>query len=144
MAHNGRKLVALDAEDLKILSAYCQDAVLRVGNISYLHGEQKLVLQMNRYIWENSDEQNERRQSVLHFERVKKVSSTGLNPNTQKDKVLNLLAITFELSDEPSGNIDLVFSGETIIRANVECIEAQLMDLEGSWAASSKPRHPKN
>ncbi|MCO5063397.1 MAG: DUF2948 family protein [Rhizobiaceae bacterium] len=138
------KLIALDADDLKIVSAHVQDAVLKVGDLRFDAARRSLVLPMNRFAWESAAglirQHNERRNAVLHFDRVKSVRSTGI-PRDRKAEILSLLAIDFEAGSEPSGEIVLLFAGGSIIRAEVECIEARLTDLGGAWQASSRPVH---
>ena len=141
MTENRRKFVALDAEDLQIISAHCQDAVLKSGDLNFLAGEKRMIVEMNRFIGEKGANAPERRRSVLHFERVEKVSSQGINPK-DKTQPLSLLALLFTPQDEPGGTIDLVFSGNATLRLQVECIEAQLSDMRASWSASSLPTHP--
>jgi hypothetical protein len=137
------KLVALDADDLQVISSCCQDAVLKVGDLDYLAADGRFVLVMNRFAWETRNDagtQNERRRSVLHFDRVSGVKVSGIN-RAAKDTVLSLLAILFEVGDEPAGTVELVFAGDGGIRLQVECIEAQMSDLPGRWEAKSVPSH---
>ena len=140
MAANRRKLVALDAEDLAIISAHCQDAVLKLKDMRFFPAERRLVLELNRFAWEEGARQKERRKSILHFERVEKVATQGINQR-DKEQVLSLLAILYTPQDSPAGFIDLVFSGDFQIRLSVECIEGRLTDLDASWEASSVPVH---
>ncbi|MFK7902900.1 MAG: DUF2948 family protein [Nitratireductor sp.] len=147
------KLMALDGEDLNILSAHCQDSVLKAGDMKFFSEENRFQIEMNRFVWEKQAKKSffkksipERRRSVLHFEQVQSVSSAGINLNA-KENVLSLLAIKFEETNSPGGTVELVFSGETnktapiAVRLQVECIEAQLADMPGAWAASSTPKH---
>lgn len=138
------KLVALDEEDLKIVSAHLQDAVMQVGDLTYLANEKRFVLACNRFVWEKTflkrRKAKERRRTALHFERVTKVQAKNIRRNA-KDAVVNLLAIQFEQGDTPSGTVELIFSGDGIIRLEVECIEAQLSDLGGAWSTGSEPTH---
>jgi hypothetical protein len=138
------KLIALDADDLEIVSAHVQDAVLKVGDIQFDPGRKSLVLPMNRFAWEAATgvlrQHNERRNSVLHFGRVTSVQSSGI-PREKKAEVLSLLAIAFEPQSTPAGAVALLFAGGGAIRAQVECIEARLTDLGGAWEASSRPVH---
>lgn len=138
------KLIALDADDLKIVSAHVQDAVLKVGDIRYDPARRNLVLPMNRFAWEAAKgvvrQHNERRNAVLHFDRVTSVQSTGI-PRDKREEVLSLLTVAFEPDSEPAGTIELVFAGGGAIRMQVECIEARLTDLGGAWQASSRPAH---
>ncbi|MCG6857544.1 MAG: DUF2948 family protein [Salaquimonas sp.] len=137
------RLVALDTEDLSVISAHCQDAVLKPGDIRYFPAEHKLIVSMNRFAWELVDQARqpyERRRAALHFARVNKVSTLGID-RTASDQVLSLLAITFTEGEAPSGVIEFVFAGDAGIRLEVECIEAQLTDMPASWEAGSKPKH---
>ena len=136
------KIIAMDKEDLGILSMYCQDAVARIGDFDYLPGEKRFVVVMNRYAWEKSEEKPslERRRSVLHFNGVGKVKTSGINRN-EPDGVLSLLAVTFEPDELPAGYLHLVFSGGGALRLEVECIEVQLSDMDAAWKAKSQPVH---
>lgn len=136
------KLIALDKEDLAIISTYCQDAVLKVGDLHFLANEKRFVLTMNRFVWEKKGifSANERRRTVLHFNQVNNVRVTGIDRG-KPDEILNLLAVSFEPDELPTGCIHLVFSGGAAIRIDVECIEAQLADMDAAWKAKSRPTH---
>jgi Protein of unknown function (DUF2948) len=137
------KLAALDSEDLTVISACCQDAVLKIGEINVLPKEKRLVLPLNRYAWEKNGKRltiPERRRAVLHFDRVLSVQSHGID-RKKPDEVLSLLAIRFEENNAPSGTVELVFAGEAMLRIEVECIEVQLSDLGATWAAKATPKH---
>ncbi len=142
------KLVALDLEDLNVISAHLQDAVLKIADIAYLAHEKRFAALMNRFNWPgtldeaSSDEPMTRHRSAFRIERVIRAQVQSLDL-TQKDRVLSLLAIQYEQlkADDPYGYITLVFSGDSAIRLEVECIEMELRDLGGVWAASSKPEH---
>lgn len=136
------KLIALDAEDLAIISAHLQDAVLHVGDITYLPREQRFALAARRFDWEGVPQgQKRRRLSALHFERVVGAKSTKIDPSAT-GTVLNLLAITFDERETPAGEVTLHFSEGAAIRLSVECIEAQMKDLGPVWEAVAKPDHP--
>ena len=137
------KLMALDADDLKVISSCCQDAILKVGNLEYFAADNRFVLTLNRFAWEarnDGSDTNERRQSVLHFQRVTGVKVSGID-RSDKEMVLSLLTIIFEPDDEPSGTIELVFAGDGAIRLHVECLEVQLADMPARWSAKSTPAH---
>lgn len=137
------KLMALDAEDLAVVSAYCQDAVLKAGDIDYFPAENRLVMAMNRFAWERASQRGrsyERRRAALHFARVSRVRTLGFDPH-DGDLVLSLLAITFTPGEAPAGTIELVFAGGAGMRLEVECIEVQLTDMAAAWQAGSKPDH---
>lgn len=137
------KLAALDSEDLTVISACCQDGVLKIGEINVLPGEKRLVLPVNRYAWEKNGQRlaiPERRRAVLHFDRVMSVQSHGID-RKKPDEVLSLLTIRFVENNAPSGTVELVFAGEAMLRIEVECIEVQLSDLGATWAARATPKH---
>lgn len=138
------KLLALDEEDLKIVSAHVQDAVMRVGDLDFIPATKQFVVPMYRFAWEKDaterKPQPERRNSVLHFDRVLSVKLSGISRSKSED-VLSLLAVTYAASDAPAGAVDLLFSGGGAIRLEVECVEARLVDLGGAWEASSRPAH---
>ncbi|MDJ0933535.1 DUF2948 family protein [Breoghania sp.] len=137
------KLVALDSDDLAIVSAHVQDAVLKMVDLRWLEGEERFVLAMNRFVREemrDGQKEFERHRAALHFDRVEKVSVSGLRQGA-KDAVLVLLAVRFEETESPAGRVLLDFAGGGKIRLDVECIEAQLADLGATWATRSAPQH---
>lgn len=133
------KLIALDSEDLKVISSYCQDAVLKVGDLQYFAEERRFVLALNRYAWEVDGDQ-QRHKSVIHFDQVNSVKVQGVS-QSDKDQVISILAILFESDSPPEGQIEIVLAGDGAIRLDVECIEAKLSDLPAAWKASSTPSH---
>jgi len=139
------RLIALDEDDLAILSAHVQDAVCKVGDLRWYPTERRFALALNRFAWEAGAEGRwrktwQRRRSVLHFERVEGVRSAGID-RRRTDQVLSLLAVRFEPRDGPAGDVLLVFSGGPTIRLAVECVEAQLSDLGPAWSTPHAPRH---
>jgi hypothetical protein len=138
------KLVALDEQDLKIVSAHVQDAVMKVGDLNFLTGEKRFVMAVNRFAWETRTgffrPRYERRKCVLDFNRVLGVRTHGIDRNKPED-VLSLLTIRFHEREAPAGAVELVFAGEAAVALQVECIEARLADLGAAWEASSRPIH---
>lgn len=138
------KLIALDAEDLRILSCHLQDAVIRVGDMAYLKEGMRFAAIANRFDWEGAvkskDDEFQRRRTGLRFERVKSAQVQGIDLK-KKDLVLVLLAVAFEPGNEPEGTLILHFAGGGAIRLGVECIEAELRDLGAVWSTQHKPEH---
>lgn len=141
------KLIAFDKDDLRIVSAHIQDAVLRVADIAHDRRGGAFLLEMNRFVWEKKrgffDRRGERRRSVLAIRRVTSVRSSGID-RTKGDDVLNLLAVSFHRGEEPAGAIELTFSGGAAIRVEVECIEVQLTDIGAAWETLSRPDHDRD
>jgi hypothetical protein len=139
------KLLALDGEDLAIISAHMQDSVFKIADMSYAPRLGQFSLAANRFIWELSDRKNqpyERHRSALVFKRVQAVRSTGID-RRRRDEVLSLLAIRFDQKGEgPDGTVELTLAAHATIALDVECIEVQLADIGGAWETASKPSHP--
>ena len=136
------KLLALDSEDLEVVSATTQDAVVRVGDMGFAQADKRFALLMNRYAWEIGGDRSkgQRKRTALSFDRVNAVAALGIDLNAQEG-VLELLDIRFTESDAPAGDIELRFAGGGTIRLTVECLEARLQDLGAAWAAKAKPEH---
>ena len=139
------RLIALDTDDLAVLSAYVQDAVLKVGDMSWMPGEKLFVMAMNRFAWDalggsGRKREYQRRRAALHFARVEGIRSVGID-RAATDTVLELLAVRFEAGAEPSGDVVLDFAGGPTMRLTVECLEAKLTDLGPAWSTRHVPRH---
>ncbi len=48
------KFVALDAEDLAVVSAHLQDAVVNTSEVLWRPDEHRLVVALNRFDWESA------------------------------------------------------------------------------------------
>jgi len=140
------KLVALDKDDIEVVSAHVQDAVVKVADIFWRPRDHRFVLALNRFDWmsavdgkaEKSDYR--RCRTALRFERVTACKCRNLD-QSNKDARLNLLAVEFSESDAPAGVVSLIFSGGGIIRLDVECLEAELADLGEVSPAPLCPDH---
>lgn len=152
------KLIALDVEDLAVVSAQLQDAVVRVEDIAFLKGPRQFAMIANRFNWMTAlrsaggdaarglkvgkQASFERRRCVIRFECVNRIQLQGIDLS-DKRRVLSLLAISFNSAGEegPEGALDLIFSGGAILRLHVECIEGELRDLGAAWSTRAVPRH---
>ena len=140
------KLIALDREDIEVVSAHLQDAVVKAADIRWRPSEKRLVIGLNRFDWEAANDvtpQFRRRRAALRFERVSacKCRNCSAVEAVQTDRVLNLLAVVFESTDQPAGVVTLTFSGGAALRLEVECLEAELADLGPSWVTECCPAH---
>jgi hypothetical protein len=140
-SENPLRLVALDADDLAVLSANLQDALVRIADIAYLPQENRFAMAVRRFDWVKAAAGGcQRCETGLHFDRVLKVGRSGFAQN-EPQRVLNLLAINFDAGDPPGGTVILTFSGGAAIRLEVECIEAQMRDLGPCWPCDKQPTH---
>ena len=146
------RLNAVDEDDLAILSAHSQDAVVRTADCQFFPAEHRFLMPMNRFVWEKAASrgraglfsrgpEHERRRTVLRFDRVRRVQRNAATPLGGAEEVLALLALRFTATEAPSGLIELVFAGGSAIRLDVECIEAQLTDLGAAWSTANRPDH---
>lgn len=141
------KLVALDRDDIEVISAHVQDALVRVGDVFWKPRDHRFVMALNRFDWMSAADAKpeqapdyRRCRTALRFERVVDCKCRNLDP-TNKDARLNLLAVEFAHGDTPGGVITLTFSGGGVIRLEVECLEAEMADLGEVFAADCCPNH---
>jgi Protein of unknown function (DUF2948) len=146
------KLVALDKDDIEIVSAHVQDALVKVADILWQPREHRFVVALNRFDWMNAADARgaknpddaapdyRRCRTALRFERVNACKCRDLDP-LDKNAVLNLLAVEFAERDPPAGTVTLTFSGGAAIRLEVECLEAELVDLGEVFSAVLCPDH---
>lgn len=147
------KMMAMDEEDLTVLSAHCQDAVFKATDITWLAAEKRFLISINRFVWESARKDSglkgllgrktyERHKAVLHFEQVGQVRTMGLDPK-DSDTVFSLLSIEFfGNEDGVSGQLELMLADDRSIQLDVDCIEVRLADFDAAWETSNKPKHP--
>jgi hypothetical protein len=134
------RLIAQDADDLAVLSAALQDAVTKIGDISFEPAARRLTIAFNRYRWEVEGRTRQRVRSGLQFGGVMSVQGRNLRRDAPA-AVIELLAVAFEPGEAPGGRVTLTFAGGGDLRLEVECLDAALADLSGAWPARRKPEH---
>jgi len=148
------KLVALDKDDIEVISAHLQDSLVKVADILWRPSDHRFVMALNRFDWMSAAEiakigmaaavaakpEYRRCRTALRFERVLACKCRNLD-QTAKDAQLNLLAVEFAMTDAPAGIVSLIFSGGGVIRLEVECLEAELADLGQVSTAAIRPDH---
>lgn len=144
------RLMALDADDLQVVSALTQDAVFPANEIAWRVRAKEFALLLNRFRWEDAEAAAkrgravERVQSVLIFGDVLKVQSQGVEKG-DADTVMSLLSISFEPGEDGMGRIILTLAGDGAIALDVETIDAKLQDVTRPYLAPSRktPDHPE-
>jgi Protein of unknown function (DUF2948) len=144
------KLVALDKDDIEVVSAHVQDAIVKIADIFWQPREYRFVMALNRFDWMSAETKPiatpdhkadyRRCRTALRFERVIACKCRDLDQNN-KEARLNLLAVEFAEKDAPAGIVTLTFSGGGAIRLDVECLEAELADLGEVSTAALCPDH---
>tara|TARA_B100000242_G_scaffold240690_1_gene180762 strand:- start:585 stop:1028 length:444 start_codon:yes stop_codon:yes gene_type:complete len=138
------KLIARSLEDLRVISAYLQDSIVNSSNIANLKKNKILLLQLNRFMWEDVEKgvfrKNKRIRTILKFDNVIKVISKNIN-QSKRDKFLDFL--TIETIKMPDNNYEMkiVFAGDSIIKVVSEVIEVTLDDQGNAWDTKNIPKH---
>ena len=125
------KLIALDADDLAVISAHVQDAWVQTSDIVWRQGEKRLVIGMSRLDWEQTlaGETSPRRLiAALRFDRVLACKSRNIDLEAAPS-ALELLGIEFYPAEAPGGSAVLLFAQGGALRLDVECLECELTDL---------------
>ncbi|GAB4236433.1 MAG: DUF2948 family protein [Kiloniellaceae bacterium] len=154
------KLRAHDPQDMDVVAALLQDALVPLGDMKFLPGEKRFVLVANRFRWHGDPEEDarpavpealvegedvafdddgqppyERVNSGLCFDKVTRVRYRGMKPGGN-DEILNLLTIT----SDPRA-VTLIFAGDAAIRLEVEAIRCHLEDIGQPWPTRWRPQH---
>ena len=138
------KLIARTVEDLRVVSAHLQDAIVNINDIANLKKNKILLLQLNRFMWEDVEKglfrKNKRIRTILKFENVIKVKSRNINL-AGKDKFLDFLTIETNQMTDNNYEMKILFAGDSILKVIVEVIEVTLDDQGEAWDTKNKPKH---
>ena len=138
------KLMVRNREDLKVISAYSQDSIVAIKDITFLEKNRIFIMIINRFMWEDIEKginrQSKRIRCALKFEGILKVKSKKINQKN-KNRVLEFLAI--KCNEIPNNNyeIKILFAGESIITLVTEFIEVIMHDLGQAWNVKYFPKH---
>lgn len=139
------KLMAEDAADLDIIGAAVQDALVRVGDMSFDRKTRRFTALINRFRWETAGEHGpyERVRAALSFEGVLGVKSRRVRHDAQ-EALASILSIGFLPEEEPPGGVvRLLLAGGGEIAIDVECLDAVLVDLGPVWPTPRRPEHER-
>ena len=138
------KLIANSEDDLRVISAHLQDSIVSPLDVASLKKNRILLIQLNRFMWEDVEKgvfrKNKRIRTVLKFDNVTSVSSKNISQKNNK-RFLDFLAIESNEMPDKSYEIDLIFSGDSILKIKTEVIEATLDDQGSPWNSKAKPKH---
>ena len=141
---NRLKLIGNNVEDLKTISAYCQDSIVKIKDIVYLKENKIFIVMLSRFMWEDLEKgvfRNYKRiKSVLKFNFIENVLAKNINQQ-QKNRNLELLAIKSNYNQNNLYDISLIFSGNNIILLKSEEIDVMLDDQEYFWEVKHSPKH---
>tara|TARA_B100000900_G_scaffold374941_1_gene356551 strand:+ start:216 stop:659 length:444 start_codon:yes stop_codon:yes gene_type:complete len=138
------KLIAKTNEDLRVISAHLQDSIVNTSDIANLKKNRIFLMQLNRFMWEDVEKgvfrKNKRIRTMLKFENVLRVTSKNVNQK-KKERFLDFLAIETLKMPDKNYEMNLIFSGDVIIKLVTEAIEVTLDDQGKPWESKNKPRH---
>jgi hypothetical protein len=137
------RLKAEGPEDLEVISAALQDAVLQIGDAVYDARSRRFTAVVNRFRWETAGGRGpyERVRAALSFESVTGVRSARV-ARADSSAVASLLSLAFDADDEPPGGaLRLVLAGGGEIRLDIECVDGLLLDMGAPWPTPRKPFH---
>ena len=144
MKDQNLKLIAKTDADLKVISAHLQDSIVKTSDIANLKKNKIFLMQLNRFMWEDVEKgvfrKNKRIRTVLKFDNVLHVRSKNIN-QIKGDRFLDFLAIESKEMPDKNYEMNLIFSGDSIIKVFTEVIEVTLDDQGDPWETKSKPKH---
>ena len=131
-------------DDLKVISAHLQDSIVSTNDIANLKKNRIFLMQLNRFMWEDVEKgvfrKNKRIRTILKFENVIKVSSKNIKLN-DNEIFLDFLAIETKQMPDKTHEMNLIFSGNSVIKVIAEVIEVSLDDQGEPWNTKLKPKH---
>ena len=143
-ATNNLKLIGKNIEDLQVISAYCQDSVVKLKDIVFLKKNRTFVMMFNRFMWEDVEKgvfrQNKRIRCAIKFDEVLEVKSKKINQK-KKNRLLECLAIKCNETVNNNYEIIFFFAGGSIITLISEFIEVVMHDLGDAWNVKYFPKH---
>ena len=138
------KLIARTTEDLRVISAHLQDSIVKTSDIVNLKKNRIFLMQLNRFMWEDVEKgvfrKNKRIRTILRFENILKVTSKNVNQK-KNDRFLDFLAIETSKMPDKNYEMNLIFSGDIVIKLVAEAIEVTLDDQGSPWESKNKPKH---
>lgn len=157
------KLRAEDEDDLRVIAACLQDALIPLSDIHYLEGEQRFVLVANRFRWENCPDlpeapragapqingiecsNYERVNCGILFESVTAVRRRGLDQR-DRGRILELLTMDIEAGNGNGSSMAVVmlFAGGAAIRLEGTNIKCRISDIGEPWPTQFRPNHPSD
>ncbi|HSF63766.1 MAG TPA: DUF2948 family protein [Paracoccaceae bacterium] len=135
-------LVARDADDLAVISALVQDAVLPATEMTFRRRKHQFALLLNRFRWEDREaaaragRRFERVRSILLIDEVVAVRTQGID-RQDADTILSVLSVTWEPGEDGTGRVILTLAGDGAVALEVEALEVTLRDVTRPYLAPS-------
>lgn len=136
------RLMAQSAEDLPVISALLQDALIDSKNISWMKKHGRVAILMSRFRWEDrvaaerSGRPFERVQSMLVIDSARGLRASGVSPKDD-DLILSVLALEFGETADGAGTLTVTLSGDGALAVDVECVDIRLQDVSRPYLSNS-------
>lgn len=122
------RLWATDADDLQVVSALCQDAVLPASEMRWQGRARRFAMLLNRVRREARGTAPERVRCLFTAGDVRAVRGQGVMPG-DGDTVLSLLSIGWEAGEDGVGLLRLTFAGDGELEVFCDCLDVTLQDV---------------
>jgi len=138
------RLRAVDAEDLSVIAACLQDALIPLSEMAYLPDERRFMASFTRFQRERAVDPNQpeglmQSQSALILHDIEAVKFRGLDSRFSAVR-FELLTMTSEPAEDGL-RITLLFAGDAAIQLHARGIAATLEDFGDPWPATTLPTH---
>lgn len=136
------RLQALGPDDLPVLAALMQDAVIPITEMTYARPRRRFAMLLNRFRWEDREAAArekrpfERVQVLLAVENVTAVRTQGIDRG-QGETILSLLDLRYDGPAAGPGTVTLTLAGDGAIELAVEVLEISLSDTTRPYRAVS-------
>ncbi len=139
------RLKAVDQDDLQIMAACLQDALIPLREMAFMARDRRFMAAFNRFQWERSttpesDDDLMISQAALTIDHVREVKYRGLDQDLEGVK-FELLTILAQPAGEHGFDIALLFAGDVAIKLRVSELCLTLADFGDPWAANVTPKH---
>lgn len=135
-------ILARDGDDLAVISALVQDAILPATEMSFRKTKHQFAMLLNRFRWEDRESaaragrRFERVRSILLIDEVMAVRTQGFD-RRDGDTILSLLSVTWEPGEDGTGRVILTLAGDGAVALEVEALEVTLRDVTRPYLAPS-------
>ena len=120
-----KKIIAQSPLDLKMISACCSEAKLKLSDIKYLPKNKLFLISIER-LNKEIENKSEKINSIIKFEFIEFSKSKNIDQSNQ-EIILELLAIDLVKKNQ-NYEIILLFSNNAFITLSAEIIEVTLED----------------
>ena len=153
--HNGEdgrlRLQAAGHDDLEVLSALLQDAIIPGEDMFHDQGGRRFVMVVNRFCWdqppvrgvisEDGGPVYQRQLCGVQIRGVRAVRQSGM-PSDRKLALFNLLAIRADDASATDGErIEMLFSGGAVLQFDLDSLSVIAEDIETGQPTPNRPAH---